>query len=148
MQSDSEQAKSLAFFNEIGIIGQLGTTQLRKVLPDGIHPSHFAVLDHMVRQGDCKTPAELAMAIQVTRATMSHTLALLEQRGFVGLAVNTADARSKLVHLTDQGRAFRDRAIAAVEALAREVIDAQTKYHMTAALPNLRAIRQRLEESR
>ena len=148
MQSPSEQVKSLAFFDEIGIIGQLSATQLRKVLPDGIHPSHFAVLDHMVRQGDGKRPAELATAFQVTRATMSHTVALLERRGFVRLAVNTDDARSKFVHLTDQGRTFRDRAMAAVEALARKVIDAQTKYHMTAALPHLRAIRQRLAESR
>ena len=148
MQSPSEQVKSLAFFDEIGILAQLVAARLRKVLPDGVHPSHFAVLDQMVRQGDGKTPAELALAFQVTRATMSHTLALLERRGFVRLAVNADDGRSKHVHLTDHGRAFRDRAIVAVEALVREVVDAQTKYHMTAALPHLRAIRQRLDENR
>lgn len=136
------------FFNEIGIINQLSTTQFRNVLPDGIHPSHFGVLNHMVRLGDGKTPAQLASAFQVTRATMTHTLSLLEKRGLIRLTANERDARSKLVYLTDEGRAFRNAAIGAVEAMVGNVFDAQMLDHLAGALPHLRAIRQRLDENR
>lgn len=79
---------------------------------------------------------------------MTHTLALLEKRGFVTLAANAEDGRSKHVYLTDEGRAFRNEAIVAVEALVGRVIDAEMMAHLTAALPHLRAIRQRLDENR
>ncbi|MBO6553878.1 MAG: MarR family transcriptional regulator [Roseitalea sp.] len=136
------------FFNEVGIIGQLGTARFQKVLPDGMHPSHFGVLNHMVRLGDAKTPAQLASAFQVTRATMSHTLALLEKRGLIRLAANERDARSKLVYLTDEGRAFRNAAIGAVEAMVGDVFDDAMLDHLAKALPHLRAIRKRLDENR
>ena len=126
----------------------MSTAQFRKVLPDGIHPSHFSVLNHLVRLGDAKTPASIASAFQVTRPTMTHTLALLEKRGFVKLAVNAQDARSKHVYLTEEGRAFRDEAIVAVQELIGRVVDAETTEHLMAALPHLRAIRKRLDENR
>ncbi|MEQ8400801.1 MAG: MarR family transcriptional regulator [Roseitalea porphyridii] len=113
-----------------------------------MHPSHFAVLNHMVRLGDGRTPAELASAFQVTRATMSHTLTLLDRRGFIRLAANERDARSKLVFLTEDGRRFRNEAIGAVEAMVRQVFDPQTLDHLAAALPHLQAIRKRLDENR
>lgn len=113
-----------------------------------MHPSHFGVLNHMVRLGDGRTPAELASAFQVTRATMSHTLALLDRRGFVRVAANPEDGRSKQVYLTDEGRRFRDDAIGAVEAMVGEVFDAQTREHLAKALPHLGAIRKRLDENR
>lgn len=136
------------FFNEVGIISQLSTTQFRKVLPDGMHPSHFSVLNHMVRLGDGKTPAELASAFQVTRPTMTHTLALLEKRQLVQLKTNVDDGRSKKAYLTEQGRAFRQAAIVGVEALLGRVIDSETMGHLIAALPHLRAIRKRLDDNR
>jgi len=113
-----------------------------------MHPSHFGVLNHMVRLGDGKTPAQLASAFQVTRATMSHTLALLEKRDLIRLAANERDARSKLVYLTEDGRTFRNAAIGAVEAMVGDVFDATMLDHLAKALPHLRAIRQRLDENR
>ena len=65
------------FFNEVGIIQQLSATLFNKRLPEGLHVSHFSVLNHMVRLGDGKTPLALANAFQVTKATMTHTLSTL-----------------------------------------------------------------------
>lgn len=103
-----------AVFNEINIIGQLSSTLFEARLPKGVLVSHFAVINHLVRLGDGKTPLALARAFQVPKTTMTHTLAGLARRGWVDMAPNPDDARSKLVLLSDAGKAFRDDAIAAI----------------------------------
>ena len=49
-------AAVFAFFNEIGIFNQLSTAVMQGVLPKGVHPSHFAIINHLARTGDGKTP--------------------------------------------------------------------------------------------
>lgn len=100
-----------ALFTEIGIIGQLSRTLLENRLPEGLISAHFAVLNHLVRLGDGKTPLSIARAFQVPKTSMTHTLTVLEGRGLITLAPNPADGRSKLVHLTKAGRAVRQGAI-------------------------------------
>ena len=51
-----------ALFNEIGIIAQLSRALFEARLPEGIHLPQFAVINHMVRLGDGKTPLALARA--------------------------------------------------------------------------------------
>jgi hypothetical protein len=58
------------------------------------------VLNHCVRLGDNRTPAELAAAFQVTRATLTSTLQRLEAKGFIRMARDPRDGRSKRVLLT------------------------------------------------
>lgn len=57
------------------------------------------------------TPTELFSTLMVTSGTMTHRLKRLESRGFIVRQVNTEDARSMLVQLTDEGLALIDRAV-------------------------------------
>ena len=137
-----------AFFNEIGIISQLSTTLLARVLPDGLHPSHFAIMNHLVRLGDGKTPVAIARAMQVTKNTMTHSLRVLEGRGFITVTPNPRDARGKLVYLTDAGRDFHTNARAQVMTTFAPLITPEQMAHMAAALPHLTEVRKHLDTNR
>ena len=103
-----------SFFNEIGIIEQLSRVLFESKLPPGFLVSHFSVLNHLIRVQDGPTPLRLANAFQVPKTTMTHTLSVLEKHGLVEMRPNPQDGRSKCVWLTEAGRKFRDRAIAAM----------------------------------
>ncbi|MCH9671823.1 MAG: MarR family transcriptional regulator [Gammaproteobacteria bacterium] len=137
-----------AFFNEIGIISQLSRTRFERVLPDGITVPHFSVLNHLARLGDGRAPLAIANAFEVPKATMTNTLAGLQRRGFIEFRANPSDGRSKLVYLTDAGRAFRLEAIGMLgpdmEAMASEFDLAS----LATALPVLRALRETLDRLR
>ena len=45
---------------------------------------------------------------------MTNTLAKLDERGFIVVRPNPDDGRSKLVYLTDAGRAFQQKGIEAL----------------------------------
>lgn len=99
-------------FLEIGIIEQLSRAMFEARLPEGVLVSHFSVLSHLMRVGDGRTPLQMATAFQVPKTTLSHTLALVEKRGWVEMRPNPEDKRSKQVWLTEAGRAFHNAAIA------------------------------------
>lgn len=149
MTLDENQRKAVfQFFNEIAIIQQLSSAMFNKCLPDGIHVSHFAVLNHMVRLGDGKTPLTLADTLQVTKGTMTHTLSALLQRGFIRMKPHATDGRSKLVFLTKKGREFQ---IKAVDSLgpAMSALDGKLDYkQMIKMLPELAKVRSVLDENR
>ena len=136
------------FFNEIGIISQLSTTMLAKSLPDGVHPSHFSILNHLVRTGDGKAPARIASAMQVTKNTMTHSLKVLESHGFIDVRPDPADGRAKLVYLTEPGRRFRDTAIARVTEMFREIIGPDQVAAMQRTIEDLGALRKHLDDNR
>jgi len=106
-KDDNNAAEVFGFFNEVGIINQLSTTMLAKSLPNGVHPSHFFILNHLVRLGDGKPPARIASAMQVTKNTMTHSLKVLQNRGYITVKPDPEDGRGKLVYLTDAGRVSR-----------------------------------------
>lgn len=112
---DDETARLFAFFGEIHVIAQLSGRMLEAGLPAGFHLSHFSVLDHLACHGDGATPLSLARAFQVPKTTMTHTLSGLEKAGLIRFAPHPSDGRSKRVTLTDEGRRFRDAAIARLE---------------------------------
>jgi DNA-binding MarR family transcriptional regulator len=145
---DGTPHEIFAFFNEIGIIAQLSSTLFNRSLPDGLSVAHFSILNHLVRLGDGRTPLQLASAFQVTKATMSHSIGVLSRRGFVRIEKHPDDGRSKLVFLTETGRAFRERAIEkSTDALAGLMgeLDADAMANM---LPRLRAVREALDRNR
>ena len=145
---DDLEKRVFQFFNEVGIIQQLSSSMLNRRLPDGLHVSHFGVLNHMVRLGDGATPLALASAFQVTKGTMTHTLNTLSKRGLVRLAPHETDGRSKVVFLTDSGRELHSRSIAslapAIAALS-EKIDLQKVVRL---IPDLQEIRETLDKNR
>ena len=110
---DNEQAAVFfRLFNEVGIIEQISRSFLEARLPDGLIAPHFAVVNHLIRVEDGRTPMDLARAFQVPKTSMTHTLAGLEKHGFVDMRPNPDDGRSKRVWLTPAGWAFREKAIA------------------------------------
>ena len=146
---DDKQARAVfRFFNEVGIINQLATSMFNKRLPDGLHVSHFSVLNHLVRLGDGTAPLALASAFQVTKGTMTHTLAALEKRGLIRFAPHETDGRSKLVFLTEEGRAFRERAIADLAPSIAALGGKLDLRKMERMLPQLTEVRQILDDNR
>ncbi len=128
-------------FNEVGIIEQLARTQLERVLPDGLKAPQFGVLNHFVRLGGPRNPAELARSFQVTKGAMTNTLQRLEARGLITVAADPKDGRGKLVDITDEGRRVREEAVAAVTPLVNELSESFDDREFDAALPFLRRLR-------
>ena len=145
---DDKDLALFAVFNEIGIINQLSSAVFQARLPEGMHISHFSVLNHLVRLGDGRTPLSIANAFQVPKTTMTHTLSGLEKRGLIVMAPNPDDGRSKVVLLTDAGRQTRDAAIAAMADPIRTLSDGVGRAEVLALLPKLEALRKFLDENR
>lgn len=140
----------LAFrvMNEIGIISQLGSTLFERVLPAGMTIAQFSVLNHFVRLGGPKRPTDLARAFQVAKATMTSTLGRLEGKGLVRIVADASDGRGRLVAITDEGRAMRDRSIAALGPALAELAERIGTEPLAAALEPLQAIRTGLDGMR
>jgi DNA-binding MarR family transcriptional regulator len=135
-------------FNEIGIIEQLSRALFEARLPTGVLASHFSVLNHLVRVADGRTPLELANAFQIPKTTLSHTLMLLERRGWIEMRPNPEDKRSKRVWLTEAGRRFREEAIGALTPDIEVLLDRIDGAVLTELLPRLEELRQVLDANR
>ncbi len=136
------------FFNEIGIIDQLASTHFERVMPSGLRLPHFSVLNNLTRLGGDKTPAQLARAFQVTKGAMTNTLQRLEHAGYVTVSPDGSDGRRKRVNITPEGRAVRDRAIAALLPEAESLLAEVSEGSLRRLLPTLRRIRQILDAAR
>ncbi|MCA3612644.1 MAG: MarR family transcriptional regulator [Methylobacterium sp.] len=136
------------FFIEIGIIAQLSQTQFERLMPSGMTIAQFTVLNHSVRVGDGKSPARLARAFQVTKGTMTSTLHRLEQKGLVAIEADPEDGRSKIVRITETGRAMREACIAATQPWAERIGALPVASDMAALLPRLAALRAALDADR
>jgi len=145
---DDQQKLVFQFFTEVGIIHQLSVALFNKRLPDGLHVAHFSVLDHLVRLGDGKTPQSLAKAFQLSKGTMTHTLAELLKRGLIQVLPNEKDGRSKLVFVTDLGRAFRRKAMANLAPVMSQ-LEAKLNFEQIAKMQSeLAEVRAVLDDNR
>lgn len=136
------------FFNELGIMEQLATTQLERALPQGLSKAQFGVLNHMVRLGKLESPAELASAFQVARPSMTNTVQKLAAKGFVDVVPHPKDGRSKIVQITNAGIEAREQAIAALVPLFQQIGEALGPEVFAAAVPLLQKVRVYLDENR
>lgn len=139
----ADEPKDLAFevFTEVGIIHQIATAFLEAHLPDGLIAPHFATLNHLIRVGDGRTPLEIARALQVPKASFTHTLAGLEQRGLVEARPHPKDGRSKQIWITATGRRLRDDAAAALATIFQRLAERSPPDAMATLLPPLRTLR-------
>ena len=150
MSDKSQMAPGALFqiFNEIGIIEQLSRTILEARLPKGLIAPHFAVLNHLIRVADGRTPVEMARAFQVPKTSMTHTVAGLEKHGLVMIRPNPNDGRSKCVWLTEAGRSLRDQVIADLTPEFGELLREFDVDHLMSVLPVLTELRIFLDEHR
>ena len=147
-RDQASSAEVFAFFTEIGIISQLSTALLAKTLPDDVHPSHFAIVNHLFRVGNGWPPVRIAAAMQVTKTTMSHSIKVLEGRGLIELRPDPDDGRAKQMFLTDKGRAFREKAIAQVVETFGHVLESEHRALMARVLGDLETLRRHLDANR
>ena len=143
----SENAEDLAvtLFGELFMADQLARNRISKVLPRGMELSHFAVLNHLARVSDERSPAQLARAFHVTRGAMTNTLSKLEWAGHVHVRPDWDDARRKFVAISPSGRSARDEAVQAVAPLIAEFVTDLGAERVRAFMPVLRELRIRLE---
>ena len=87
---------------------------------------------------DGRTPLDLARAFQVPRT----------RRGLVRVAPNPDDGRSKCVWLTDEGRSFRDTAVAALAPDIAAIATRLPAAGLAEAMPVLTALRQLMDARR
>ena len=73
------------------------------------------------------TPTQISERVLVAAATMTATLDLLENRGWVVRNPNPADRRSVLVAITDEGRAASDRLLPGIRQVELGVMSALTE---------------------
>ena len=136
----AQVALTFGVLTEIGIIAQLAAAAFESAMP-GWTVGQFAVVQHLIRRGDGKTPLDLARIFQQPKTTMTHTLQVLEKRGLIETRPNPDDGRSKLVFLRPEGRAWHAAAmpqVAAVHAALQPRLQPGT---LAALLPHLTHLR-------
>lgn len=146
--TDRDTSPYFALLNEIGIIAQLSRALIETRMPPGMLLPHFSVLNHLIRVRDGGTPLDLARAFQVPKTSMTHTLAGLQERGLIRMEPNPRDGRSKQVWITEEGRAFRDGTIAALQPDLARMAGAVDAERAAAALPFLQDLRRHLDAAR
>jgi DNA-binding MarR family transcriptional regulator len=148
--NQTEELTRLYFrmFNEIGIISQLSSNRLERVLPEGMSIAQFSLLNHLVRLGGAWAPSRLARAFQVTKGAMTNTLQRLEAQGLIRVVVDPDDARGKLVDITAAGRKMREKCIRATGTVMGDIVRLVPSDDVAAAIPFLEHLRNTLDENR
>lgn len=97
------------------------------VAPSGLDvtPVQYALLK-AAQSCPGQDQASLAGAIAYDRTTIGGVIDRLEQKGYLVRAVSPADRRSRIVTLTDQGRAAIDRLDPMVEQAQRDMLSGLT----------------------
>jgi len=144
--SDPAESLSVALFSEMFMADQLARTALSKALPKGMELSHFSVLNQPAKDGEAKSPAQLARTFHVTRGAMTNTLGKLEWAGHVHIHPDWDDARRKLVTISPAGRKARDTALSAIAPIIADVVATIGPEKVRAAIPVLREIRARFDQ--
>jgi DNA-binding MarR family transcriptional regulator len=91
--------------------------------PIGLGVNQYSILSRLTRVGP-STIQDLARLLVMDRSTLGHLLRPLEKRGFIKLEVSEQDRRSRMVALTQMGKA------AVAKALPRWTV-AQRRFEST-----------------
>jgi len=145
MTDASSRNLATALLSELLTADQMLRSRLGKALPKGMELSHFSVLNHLSRNRQERTPAQLARVFHVTRGAMTNTLSKLEWAGYVHIRPDWDDARSKRVTISPAGLQARDAALAAITPMISDIVGDLGDEKVRAALPILRELRVKLE---
>lgn len=135
-------------FAEIGMIDQLATTRIDRLLPDGLTSAQFSVLNHLAVHGREESPAALADLFVVTKGAMTNILQRLEGRALIDVSGNPNDARRKRVVITQEGQKAYDACVVALRPMTESMREAFTQDEFQEVLPFLNALRVWLVETR
>lgn len=95
------------FIDSVQYIGRMmKRNQRNQALPFGITKTQWFILRILVRKPS--TIGELARKLEVRSSSMSQMIDRLELAGFVERKTDPADARSKIVVLSDEGKKHMD----------------------------------------
>lgn len=136
------------FFNEVGIINQLSGTRAERNMPHGLTMSQYSVLNHFVRGLPPKSPLELANAFQVTKGAMTNTIKQLEGKGFIDVRPHEVDGRSKIVSISEAGRAAHAAAQGSLMIAFKDFVSAFEPEEVAELLPLMERIRVWLDNNR
>ncbi len=140
--------RAYTFFNEVGIISQLASNQMRRAMPHELTQSQFGVLNWFVRVDDQATPGRLSSAFQVTKGAMTNTLRKLAEKGFVSIAADPRSGRRKIVRMTSKGRQARADAIASTHPQLERFLSQFAGSRFEPCLDFLQQVRRYLDEER
>lgn len=138
----------LKAMTEISIIAHLAENEFQRILPEGLTPAQFGVLNHLLRLDTAETVTELASAFQVAQPTMSSTVRKLEDKGFVEFVPDTEDRRIKRVSVTKAGRKKRKKSVKALEPYWAELAMLAPEEKWEKILPALSTLRTVLDARR
>ena len=147
MASSLAARADVQVFAEIGMIDQLATTRIERLLPEGLTSPQFSVLNHL-SHGRQETPASLARTFQVTKGAITNTLQRLESRGLVMVAPDPSDGRRKRVTITAEGLSAYDNSLGALRPMMESLREAFTVSEFAETLPFLTALRTWLDKTR
>ena len=101
---------------------------------DSMPPGQAAVLGHLDRVGELSI-ADLARREQVRHQSMTRTVALLREQGFVVVSPAAADRRQVVVALTERGRrrltAERDHRASGIAHAIEQQLDEEERAILT-----------------
>ncbi len=106
--------------------------------PLGLHSTQFTLLVALTVAGDV-TVTPLARALGMDRTTLARNLGPLERRGLVEIVPGT-DQRTRLVRLTDQGRAKVVQAIPLWEQGQAAVVERLGQEHWSRLMGDLASL--------
>ena len=132
---------AVALFSEISAIDHLLKSRLTKMLPAGMEPSHFAILNHFSLIDGEKTPAQLAKSFNVTKGAITNTLNKLSKMGYVHVRPDWDDGRRKMVSISKTGKTARDEAVASIEPLIDSLMKILNPEKAKSTIPFLRDLR-------
>jgi DNA-binding MarR family transcriptional regulator len=141
-------AELYSVMNEVQIVSQLWSNEMRQVMPEGLSVAQFSVLNWFSRVDDEATPGRLARAFQVTKGAMTHTLGKLLDAGLVTISPDPTSGRRKIVRRTPRGATLREAAIANTFEILGDFASDLDAGRLKRILPTLRLMRRHLDAKR
>jgi DNA-binding MarR family transcriptional regulator len=104
----------------------LGELDRRVRLTFGIPQAAATALAVIDGAGTPLTPSQVSNRVLIASATMTATLDLLEDRGWIRRIPNPEDRRSTLIEITAGGRAVTDQLLPGIRVLEKTILSALT----------------------
>ena len=141
-------AELYSVMNEVQIVSQLWSNEMRHVMPGALSVAQFSVLNWFSRVDDEATPGRLARAFQVTKGAMTHTLGRLLDARLITISPDPSSGRRKIVRRTRRGAELREAAIANTFGVLQEFASDIDAGRLQRILPTLRLMRRHLDAQR